>query len=140
MKALFITLLLLSTFGLQAQELQVDAEGFETFEMTEGDTTFVMKKYFLVFLKSGPARDQDPEEVQKIQLGHMAHMDSLADAGLLDIAGPMGNDTELRGIMVLRVPNMEKALECVQGDPAYKANRLIYEIHPWWAAVGSRLR
>lgn len=125
---------------LSRAQVKVDESGFETFEMTEGDTTFVMKKYFLVFLKSGSSRSQNKEEAMKIQTAHLAHMDSLANIGQLDIAGPMGDDTELRGIVVLRVPNMEKAEACVEADPAVRAGRLSYEIHPWWAAVGSTLR
>lgn len=139
MKKLLILSLLVFPFLSEAQ-VKVDEQGFETFEMTEGDTTFVMKKYFLVFLKSGSSRSQNKEEAMKIQTAHLAHMDSLANIGQLDIAGPMGDDTELRGIVVLRVPNMEKAEACVQADPAVRAGRLSYEIHPWWAAVGSSLR
>ena len=137
-KVLILSLLVLP---LQAQaQVKVDEKGFETFEMTEGDTTIVMKKYFMVFLKSGSSRSQDKEEAMKIQTAHLAHMDSLANIGQLDIAGPMGDDTELRGIVVLRVPTMERAEACVQADPAVRADRLSYEIHPWWAAVGSTLR
>lgn len=139
MKKLLILSLLVLPFLSEAQ-VKVDEQGFETFEMTEGDTTFVMKRYFLVFLKSGSSRSQNKEEAMKIQTAHLAHMDSLANIGQLDIAGPMGDDTELRGIVVLRVPNMEKAEACVQADPAVRAGRLSYEIHPWWAAVGSTLR
>jgi len=139
MKKVLILSLLVLPFLAQAQ-VKVDEKGFETFEMTEGDTTFVMKKYFMVFLKSGSSRSQNKEEAMKIQTAHLAHMDSLANIGELDIAGPMGDDTELRGIVVLRVPNMEKAEACVQADPAVRAGRLSYEIHPWWAAVGSTLR
>lgn len=121
-------------------QVKVDEHGFETFEMNDGDTTYLMKKYFLVFLKSGSTRSQNKEEAMEIQGRHLAHMDSLAEIGQLDIAGPMGDDTDLRGIVVLRVPSMEKAEACVKADPAVKAQRLSYEIHPWWAAVGSTLR
>lgn len=140
MKKHLLLLLIFLSIGVRAQELQVDENGFETFQYQEGDTTFTMKKYFLVFLKRGSQRSQNQAEAQKIQAAHLAHMDSLAQAGQLDIAGPMGDDTELRGIVVLRVPSLEDAERCVKADPAVKANRLSYEIHPWWAAVGSKLR
>lgn len=134
-------LVALMLFGITAQaQVEVDAEGFETFKMQEGDTTYLMKKYFLVFLKRGTVRSQDQAEAMKIQTAHLAHMDSLANIGQLDLAGPMGDDTDLRGIVVLRVPTMEAAEACVKADPAVQANRLSYEIHPWWAAVGSKLR
>lgn len=120
--------------------MQVDEEGFETFTMQEGVTTFVMKKYFLVLLKSGESRDQGPEDAKKIKAGHLAHMDSLAALGQLDIAGPMRDEGDLRGIVVLRVPTMERAQACASADPAIQSKRLIAEIYPWRAAVGSKLR
>lgn len=140
MRNLIFHILLLSLPNFIQAQVEVDEEGFETFTMQEGDTTFVMKKYFLVLLKSGESRDQSPEVAEKIQAGHLAHMDSLAALGQLDIAGPMGDEGELRGIVVLRVPTMERAQACANADPAIQSNRLIAEIHPWWAAVGSKLR
>lgn len=140
MRNLAFLILLLSLPNLIQAQVEVDEEGFETFTMQEGDSTFVMKKYFLVLLKSGESRDQSPEEAEKIQAGHLAHMDSLAALGQLDIAGPMGDEGELRGIVVLRVPTMERAQACANADPAIQSKRLIAEIHPWWAAVGSKLR
>ncbi|MGB0979911.1 MAG: YciI family protein [Croceimicrobium sp.] len=136
-----IILSILSCFPLlSVAQVKVDDQGFETFEMTEGDTTFVMKKYFLVLLKSGDQRNQDELEAAKIQTAHLAHMDSLANLGQLDMAGPMGDNGDLKGIVVLRVPTMERAKACVQADPAVRAGRLSYELHPWWAAKGSMLR
>ena len=33
---------------------QVDTSLYETFSYQDGDTTYVMKKYFICFLKTGP--------------------------------------------------------------------------------------
>lgn len=123
-----------------AQSVQTDSLGFETFEMKEGDTTYLMKKYFLVLLKADTARNQSPEELMEIQRGHMEHMNTLAEQGYIDLAGPMGEDTELRGILVMRVPTLEQAQALCNQDPAVKAHRLKAEVHPWWAAVGSSLK
>lgn len=125
--------------GLRAQELQKDAQGFETFKMTEGDTTYIMKKYFMVFLKSGSNRNQAEVEAAEIQKNHLAHINWMAEQGYLGIAGPFGDDGEIRGILILRVPTQERAEELAAMDPAVKAGRLVMEIHPWWAAKGSTL-
>lgn len=141
MKQCTITLLaiLLSLTTALTQDLQVDSLGFETFEMTEGDTTYVMKKYFMAFLKEGPTRDQSPEEAAIIQNGHLGYMNQLADENKLSIAGPFGDDGEIRGIVIYNVPTLEEATELVKNDPAVKAGRLTIEVHPWWAAKGSTL-
>lgn len=141
MKQCTITLLaiLLSLTTALTQDLQVDSLGFETFEMTEGDTSYVMKKYFMAFLKEGPTRDQSPEEAVIIQNGHLGYMNQLADENKLSIAGPFGDDGEIRGIVIYNVPTLEEATELVKNDPAVKAGRLTIEVHPWWAAKGSTL-
>ncbi len=127
-------------FDMQAQELQTAADGTQTFEYQEGDTTYLMKQYFMVFLKAGPARSQSKEEAAGIQKDHLDHIAWMADQGYVDMAGPFGDEGEIRGILVMRVPNRERAEELAAMDPAVKAGRLIMEIHPWWAAVGSTLK
>lgn len=134
-----ITVFLAPLNPISAQELQIDSLGFETFSIDEGDTTFVMKKYFLVYLNSGPNRDHSPEEAAIIQEGHMNHMNKMAEDGQLCIAGPMGDDGKTRGIMILSVPTLEEVKKLVDQDPAVIAGRLVMEIHPWWGAVGSKL-
>ncbi len=134
----FIGFFLIST-PISAQELLIDSLGFETFEMTEGDTTYMMKKYFIVYLKAGPNQDHNPEEAAKIQKGHRDNMNMLAKQGSLCIAGPMGDDGDVRGIMILSVPTLEEVEDMVAKDPAVIARRLIMDIQPFWAAKGSKL-
>ena len=133
---------LLITFSIAGygQDVQTDSLGFQTFTYPEGDTVYTMKQYFMVFLKSGPTRSQTPEEAAEIQKEHLAHIGWMAEQGYVDIAGPFGDDGEVRGILVMRVPTKERAEELAAMDPAVKAGRLVMEIHPWWAAVGSSLK
>ena len=116
---------------------EVDTSLFETFEMTEGDTTFLMKKYYMVFLKNGPVRDQDEPTAAKIQEQHLAHMNRLAEEKKIVAAGPFDDDGDIRGIVIYSVSNMEEAKELTGKDPAVQAGRLVVEVHPWWAAVGT---
>ena len=119
--------------------MKTDTDGCLIFEMQEGDTVYVMKQYYIVFYKSGPKRDQSDEEAAEIQEGHMAHLNQLGEDGHLSIAGPFGDDSELRGILIFNVPTEEQVEELMQGDPAVQVGRLVYEIHPWWGAKGSTL-
>lgn len=140
MRVQIISLLMLSLMSLQAQQVQTDSLGFQSFSYQEGDTTYTMKKYFMVFLKAGTQRSQNAEEAAEIQKKHQAHIEWMAQEGYVDMAGPFGDDGEVRGILVMRVPTKERAEELAAMDPAVKAGRLVMEIHPWWAAVGSTLR
>ncbi len=112
---------------------------YETFEMTEGDTTYLMKKYYIAFLKSGPNRDHTKEEAAIIQKGHMDHMSKLAEANKIQIAGPFDDDSDIRGLVIYSVYSLEEALELTNADPAVVAGRLVVELHPFWAAKGSQL-
>ena len=114
---------------------------FETFEMPEGEVTYIMKKYFIAFLKEGPKRDQTKEEADKIQAAHMAHLGKLADEKRACMIGPFSQDaeTDIQGIIVFSVPDKEEAERLAAMDPAVQAGRLLIEVHPWWAAKGSKL-
>lgn len=133
---IFVNLLSISAFG---QNLEIDKDGFETFEMTEGDTTYIMKKYFMVFLKKGDKRDQTAEESAQIQKGHMEHMGKLAEEGIIEMAGPFGDDGDIRGIVIFSARNEEEVRGYTSKDPAVIAGRLVMEIHPFWCAKGTTL-
>ena len=74
-----------------------------------------------------------------LQNAHLAYLNKLDEDGYLNIAGPFGNDGDWRGILILKVPIIEEAIKLVEGDSAFKAGRLSYEIHPWWGGKGSTL-
>ena len=118
---------------------EVDTSLFETFEYTDGDTTYLMKKYYMVFLKNGPNRNQDEGTAARIQEEHLAHMARLADEKKIVSAGPFDDDGDIRGIVIYSVSSLEEAKELTSQDPAVIAGRLVVEVHPWWAAVGTML-
>lgn len=133
-----ISLFLLCSVFANAQ-MEVDAEGFNSFTYTQGEESYSMRQYVFVLLKAGPNRGQPEDEMQTIQDGHLAHLAKMQELGFLVMAGPMGDDSELRGICVYNVNNLEEVEKLVNEDPAIKSGRLIAEIHPWWAARGSSL-
>ena len=137
---LTITGLLLFTVSGIAQDTTQTAQQPETFTMQEGDTTYVMQKYFLVFLKTGPERSQSKEEAQELQKEHLAYLEKMANMGKTSITGPLESDGEIRGIVVYNTATIEEARQLAEQDPAVKAGRLVVEVHPWWAAKGSTLK
>ena len=56
---------------LQGQDTQYDDEGFEIFMYQKGDTTYIMKKYYIAFLKKGDETSADDEERMRIQEAHI---------------------------------------------------------------------
>jgi len=112
-----------------------------TFEMQEGDTTYTMKRYVMVLLKRGEkAAEFSEAELVDLQAAHMENIGKMDATGKLMVAGPFGDDTDLRGIFILDVESIDEAKALVEIDPMIEAGRLTAEYHPWWGAVGTTLK
>lgn len=118
---------------------KIDTTGFQIFASAEGDTTYIMKKYFMVHLKPGPNRDQDKETAVEIQKAHRAHLSKMAEARHICIVGPSDGDPDILGIAIYSTTTLELADSLANADPAVQAGRLTVEIFPFWAAAGSYL-
>ncbi|WP_298528665.1 YciI family protein [uncultured Christiangramia sp.] len=125
---------------VRSNEEDLKKKGYQTFSYMEGDTTYLMQQYYMVFLKSGPTRGQDSTEAAELQKKHMAHLERLATEGYTSLTGPMGDDGDLRGIVVFNTATLAEADSLANLDPMVKAGRLKVEIHPWWAAKGGKLK
>jgi len=91
------------------------------------------------FLKKGPNRkegDGDKPEIQELQKAHIANIVRLADMKKLVVAGPFGDDGDLRGIFVFRVASLQEATDLSASDPMIKIDRLRIELHPWQVPEG----
>ena len=128
-------LILLTGNGVFAQENPRE------FEMQQGDTTIVLKQYFFCLLLRGEKTKEFTEaELEVLQEQHLANINRLKEEGKVLVAGPFGDDTEKRGILIFDVATLEEAEEAVKTDPMVQAGRLTYEIHPWWAKKGTVLK
>lgn len=123
-------ILLLSLLSIQA------------FAQTTQSTTapkedgFEMKQYYFVMLTKGERRGEitDTTVINEIQRGHIANINRLAEMGKIVVAGPFGDNGNWRGIFIFDCPTEAEVKELLNTDPAVKAGRLAYEIHPWWTA------
>lgn len=106
------------------------------FAQEKAEKHYDMKTYYLVFLKTGPKRDQPKEEAEKIQQQHMAHLTKMAEEKKMAIAGPLLDNTDLRGICIYTVESLEEAKRLAESDPAVVSGRLMVEVHPWMSARG----
>jgi uncharacterized protein YciI/ketosteroid isomerase-like protein len=101
---------------------------------------YEMTTYYLVLLYRGPnSTGEATPEAQKIQDAHMANIRQMADAGKLLMAGPMADDSKLRGIFVLHAGSLQEAQALADSDPAVKAGRLLPEVHAWYTAKNIRV-
>jgi uncharacterized protein YciI len=101
---------------------------------------YEMKQYWMVFLKRGPNRDQDSATAAMLQKGHIENIGRLADAEKILVAGPFGDDGDLRGIFIMDCRNREEADSLCATDPAIRARRLAVDIRPWWTAKGGSFK
>ena len=109
------------------------------FTITEGDTTYTMKRYVFMLLVAGENTKQDSLTAVNLQKGHMAHINKMAESGKLVAAGPFEEGGQYRGLLVFDVDTKEEAIGIEAEDPAVKAGRLKMETFYWWAAKGTTL-
>ena len=92
-----------------------------------------MGEVFLVLLKKGPAWTAErTDRTKAIQEAHMANIKAMLEGKKLIIAGPMGDDGDMRGVFVFQAGTLAEAKALAESDPAVQAGRLVAEIHPWW--------
>lgn len=94
---------------------------------------------YLGILKKGPNRkagDGNIPEIQELQKAHLANIVRLAEMKKIVVAGPFGDDGDLRGIFVFRVGSMKEAQELAATDPMIKIDRLRLELHEWKVPAG----
>jgi uncharacterized protein YciI len=99
---------------------------------TNTEEEFQMKQYFMVFLTRGPNRSQDSATAAHIQVGHLENITRLFNEKKMVMAGPFLDDGIYRGIFLFDVTTEAEVKQLLQTDPAVKAGRLGYEIHPWY--------
>ena len=63
----------------------------------------------------------------------------LAERGYTLMTGPMGDNGEIRGMVIYNLPSEAEVRKWAEADPAVQAGRLAVEIHPWWTVPGACL-
>ncbi|MCK3683330.1 YciI family protein [Maribellus sp. YY47] len=116
------------------------AQDQREFSYSEGDTTYVVKRYVFMLLNKGEMRSQDSSEAAQIQEQHLAHLNHLSESGKLIVAGPFEEAGDYRGLLIFDVETVDEALKLEAEDPAVKSGRLSMEAFYWWGAKGTVIR
>ncbi len=123
--------------------LLVTAAGIAIAEEKRGEGGYEMTTYVVGFLYRGPTWTPEPsEEVNRLQVGHLANITKMAETGKLILAGPFMDDGDLRGLFVFKLDGespeamVAQAEAMVAVDPMVKAGRLVVKFHPWYSAEG----
>ena len=87
-----------------------------------------MTTYQLVILRPGPkAAEMGTPEGQKLVQAHVGHLYKAAAAGINMAAGPFLDGGDIAGIIVMKAPSPERALELEAEDPGVKAGLFTME-------------
>jgi uncharacterized protein len=83
-----------------------------------------MTTAYFAFLSRGPkwtgVKTPETEELQK---AHLANINRLAELKKLVVAGPFGDNGQLRGIFVFKVASLAEAKSLAETDPAVQAGQ-----------------
>jgi len=136
MKKLFLLIVLIVLAGINAHSQKNDRE----MTYKEGDIEYHMKMYYmLIFIRGDQPQQYSDKELYDMQNEHLQHINEMADAGAVVIAGPFDGDNEKRGILIFDVDTEAEVIKWMQDDPFVKNGRLTYEILPWWTEKGKCL-
>ncbi len=96
-----------------------------------------MKPYVFVIFERGDNKSPMTEkEGSDLQAAHLKHIFAMKDSGGLGVAGPFRDDGDMRGILIFKHKEVEKARTLVDQDPLVKAGRLKATYLTLWMAAG----
>ena len=91
-----------------------------------------MVEFHMALLKRGP--NYSAAGMSKdLQSQHIANVMTMLESGKAVIAGPMGDEGDLAGILIFRAKSADEARAWAENDPAVKAGFFTAEMHPWWS-------
>jgi uncharacterized protein YciI len=118
----------MSTVDDAAVEPEED-DRFTADDMPPGMASFT----FVLLRRPDDAPEFTDDELERLQAGHLAHLDKYRATGDIAAAGPFSDqsDPSLRGIELWRLPVDEVRRRCEE-DPSVRAGRLEKHVMRWW--------
>lgn len=90
-----------------------------------------LKPYFLGLLRRGPRwNETEGAEAAELLPRHLAYLREQSEAGCYLAAGPVVDESEFAGVLLIAAESLGQALAVAQADPGVAAGRLAVEVHP----------
>ncbi len=90
-----------------------------------------LKPYFLGLLRRGPRWNEiEGPEAAELLPRHLAYLREQSEAGRYVAAGPVLDESEFAGVLLIAAGTLEEAVALAENDPAVRAGRLAVEVHP----------
>jgi len=125
---------------ITAMGMATAANAQRVFDVTIADSTYHMKQYWFVLYTKGEAPPLDSATSAATLKAHLAHQDEQGKRGLIQMAGPFGDNGDWRGLLLYDCETKEEVIGYLKADPFVRAGQLKYEVHPWYGAIGTTLR
>jgi uncharacterized protein YciI len=90
-----------------------------------------LKPYFLGLLRRGPRwNETEGPEAAELLPRHLAYLREQSEAGRYLAAGPVLDQSEFAGVLLIAADSQQGALALAQNDPGVRAGRLAVEVLP----------
>jgi uncharacterized protein YciI len=90
-----------------------------------------LKPYFLGLLRRGPRWNEiEGPEAAELLPKHLGYLRQQSEAGRYIAAGPVLDETDLAGVLLIAAETIEAAVALAENDPGVRAGRLAVEVHP----------
>lgn len=90
-----------------------------------------LQPYFLGLLRKGARwNETDGHEAMELLPRHLAFIREQIEKGRYIVAGPVTDESDLVGIMIVKAASLEDAVALVSQDPGVRAARMSVEVHP----------
>ena len=90
-----------------------------------------LKPYFLGLLRRGPRWNEiEGPEAAELLPRHLAYLREQSETGRYVAAGPVLDESEFAGVLLIAAETLEAALALAENDPGVRAGRLAVEVHP----------
>ncbi len=97
------------------------------------------RQYQVALFKRGPKWGTDPAVAKELQTERVQYLAKLEREGKISLAGTFTDRGLYHSMIVFRAESLEDAKALIAEMPSIKAERLVFEIHPWLSLDGIRV-